>query len=98
MTGIVCSKTYKIKGWSQAGLVVFFKIEVLNLCGGSSNCITHRGFTLPTNTADNRNISITRNMIQDLTVNSLEYLLTADHIKCADARLRLALVASSASL
>lgn len=49
----LCGKTYKINGWSQAGLVVFFKTEVLNLCGGSSSLSTHRGFMLPANTAEN---------------------------------------------
>lgn len=47
----VCSKPYKINGWSQAGLVVFFKTEVFSLCGGSSSCITHKGLMLPANTA-----------------------------------------------
>lgn len=49
---MLSGKTHKIKGWSQAGLVAFFKTEVLNLCGGSSNCSTHTGFMLPTNTAE----------------------------------------------
>ena len=44
-----CGQIYKMNGWSQAGLFVFFKTEVLNLCGGSSNCSTHRGFMLPVN-------------------------------------------------
>lgn len=52
LSSCLCSNTYKINGWSQVGLVVFFKTDVLNLCGGSSNCIRHRGFTLPANTAE----------------------------------------------
>ena len=55
---VLYGRTYKINGWSQPGLVVFFKTEVLNFCGGSSNCITHRGFMLPTNTAK-KTVSIT---------------------------------------
>lgn len=49
---VLCGKTYKINGWSQAGLFVFFKVEVLYFCGGSSICSTHRGFVLPTNTEE----------------------------------------------
>lgn len=44
---LVCCEIYKTKGWSQAGLAVFVKTGVLNFCGGSSNCSTHRGLMLP---------------------------------------------------
>lgn len=92
---VLRGKTYKINGWSQAGLVVFFETEVLNFCGGSSNCSTHRGFMLPTNTAENGQHHRNKKRCNQRSKLHIHYKMTADHIKCAAARFNFALVTSS---
>lgn len=39
--------THKIKGWSHTRSLALFSTEVDNFWGGSSNCRTHWGLTLP---------------------------------------------------